>query len=173
MVIREFRSERGADGFSKTEQEQYRVLRLEQEGNGEYIYSVQVYTKGEKGNWVGGEKKFPTDYNGNFWTYIPFTFVGAIDNSEEIKKPPLLPLANLNLAHYRDSADFQESVFLYGATSILCKGCYMGMVRPSQKRGIYIGAKVLLPLPENGGLGIVQADPNTLAREAMKDKWEK
>ncbi|WP_252349411.1 DUF4055 domain-containing protein, partial [Acinetobacter baumannii] len=41
------------------------------------------------------------------------------------------------------------------------------------KRGIYIGAKVLLPLPENGGLGIVQADPNTLAREAMKDKWEK
>ncbi|EZI98913.1 hypothetical protein J966_3882 [Acinetobacter baumannii 44839_10] len=47
------------------------------------------------------------------------------------------------------------------------------MVRPAKKRGIYIGAKVLLPLPENGGLGIVQADPNTLAREAMKDKWEK
>ncbi|MFH4233194.1 hypothetical protein WAJ75_19525, partial [Acinetobacter baumannii] len=38
VVIREFKSERGADGFSKTEQEQYRVLRLEQEGNGEYIY---------------------------------------------------------------------------------------------------------------------------------------
>ena len=56
VVIREFKSERGADGFSKTEQEQYRVLRLEQEGNGEYIYSVQVYTKGEKGNWVGGEE---------------------------------------------------------------------------------------------------------------------
>ena len=34
VVIREFKSERGADGFSKTEQEQYRVLRLEQEGNG-------------------------------------------------------------------------------------------------------------------------------------------
>ncbi|EZI48552.1 hypothetical protein K023_4127 [Acinetobacter baumannii 25442_7] len=31
-----------------------------------------------------------------------------------------------------------------------------------QKRGIYVGAKVLLPLPENGGFGIVQADPNTL-----------
>ncbi|MFH4289383.1 DUF4055 domain-containing protein, partial [Acinetobacter baumannii] len=42
----------------------------------------------------------------------------------------------------------------------------------AKKRGIYIGAKVLLPLPENGDLGIVQADPNTLAREAMKDKWE-
>ncbi|EPZ7889467.1 DUF4055 domain-containing protein, partial [Acinetobacter baumannii] len=173
VVIREFKSERGADGFSKTEQEQYRVLRLEQEGNGEYIYSVQVYTKGEKGNWVGGEKKFPTDYNGNFWTYIPFTFVGAIDNSEEIKKPPLLPLANLNLAHYRDSADFQESVFYMGQPQYYAKGVTWEWYDQAKKRGIYIGAKVLLPLPENGGLGIVQADPNTLAREAMKDKWEK
>lgn len=173
VVIREFRSERGADGFSKTEQEQYRVLRLEQEGNGEYIYSVQVYTKGEKGNWVGGDKKFPTDYNGNFWTYIPFTFVGAIDNSEEIKKPPLLPLADLNLAHYRDSADFQESVFYMGQPQYFAKGVTWEWYDQAKKRGIYIGAKVLLPLPENGGLGIVQADPNTLAREAMKDKWEK
>lgn len=131
VVIREFKSERGADGFSKTEQEQYRVLRLEQEGNGEYIYSVQVYTKGEKGNWVGGEKKFPTDYNGNFWTYIPFTFVGAIDNSEEIKKPPLLPLANLNLAHYRDSADFQESVFIWGNLNIMRRVLIgSGMTKP-------------------------------------------
>lgn len=35
----------------------------------------------------------------------------------------------------------------------------------AKKRGIYIGAKVLLPLPGNGDLGIVQADPNTLARK--------
>lgn len=66
MVIREFKSERGADGFSKTEQEQYRVLRLEQEGNGEYIYSVQVYTKGEKGNWVGGQRNSQRIITGTF-----------------------------------------------------------------------------------------------------------
>ncbi|KNX84044.1 hypothetical protein RR30_18825, partial [Acinetobacter baumannii] len=171
VVIREFKSERGADGFSKTEQEQYRVLRLEQEGNGEYIYSVQVYTKGEKGNWVGGDKKFPTDYNGNFWTYIPFTFVGAIDNSEEIKKPPLLPLANLNLAHYRDSADFQESVFYMGQPQYYVSGVNWQWFDEAKARGIYVGAKVLLPLPENGKIGIEQANPNTLSREAMKDKW--
>ncbi|EXV73044.1 hypothetical protein J833_3936 [Acinetobacter baumannii 25691_10] len=52
-------------------------------------------------------------------------------------------------------------------------GVLIGSGLMRQKRGIYVGAKVLLPLPENGGLGIVQADPNTLAREAMKDKWEK
>ena len=81
-------------------------------------------------------------------------------------------MANLNLAHYRDSADFQESVFIWGNLNIMRRVLIgSGMTKP--KRGIYIGAKVLLPLPENGGLGIVQADPNTLAREAMKDKWEK
>lgn len=119
IVIREFTSERGADGFSKTEVEQYRVLRLEPDSEENYIYSVQVYAKGDKSTWVGGEKKFPTAYNGDFWSYIPFTFVGAIDNSEEIKKPPLLPLANLNLAHYRDSADFQEAVFIWANHSFM------------------------------------------------------
>jgi len=82
-------------------------------------------------------------------------------------------LANLNLAHYRDSADFQESVFYMGQPQYFAKGVTWEWYDQAKKRGIYIGAKVLLPLPENGGLGIVQADPNTLAREAMKDKWEK
>ncbi|EPV7659148.1 DUF4055 domain-containing protein, partial [Acinetobacter baumannii] len=79
----------------------------------------------------------------------------------------------LNLAHYRDSADFQESVFFMGQPQYYAKGVNWEWYDQAKKRGIYIGAKVLLPLPENGGLGIVQADPNTLAREAMKDKWEK
>ncbi|MEK5772805.1 hypothetical protein VXE29_19890, partial [Acinetobacter variabilis] len=56
VVIREFTSERGNDGFSKTDVEQYRVLRLEPDSEGNYIYTVQVYTKGDKGTWVGGEK---------------------------------------------------------------------------------------------------------------------
>lgn len=42
----------------------------------------------------------------------------------------------------------------------------------AKKRGIYIGAKVLLPLPKDGNIGIAQPNPNTLAREAMQDKWE-
>ncbi|EXS94212.1 hypothetical protein J792_3981 [Acinetobacter baumannii 44895_9] len=32
----------------------------------------------------------------------------------------------------------------------------------AKARGIYVGAKVLLPLPENGKIGIEQANPNTL-----------
>ncbi|MCL6184941.1 DUF4055 domain-containing protein [Acinetobacter baumannii] len=172
VVIREVVSTRGSDGFSKEDREQFRVLRLEPDENGEFAYSVQIYTKNDKGEYEGGPKKFPTDHSGRTWSYIPFTFVGAVDNSEEIKKPPLLALANLNLAHYRDSADFQESVFYMGQPQFYATGVNWAWYDEAKKRGIYIGAKVLLPLPENGDLGIVQADPNTLAREAMKDKWE-
>ncbi|MBJ9958392.1 DUF4055 domain-containing protein [Acinetobacter courvalinii] len=171
VVIRETVSVRGNDGFSKTETEQYRVLQLEPQERGEFVYSVQVFSANDKGEWVGSGKKYPTDYNGQFWSYIPFTFVGAVDNSEDIHKPPLLSLANLNLAHYRDSADFQESVFYMGQPQYFAAGVNWQWFDDAKKRGIYVGAKVLLPLPENGKIGIVQADPNTLSREAMTDKW--
>ncbi|OTT73161.1 hypothetical protein CAT75_03875 [Acinetobacter baumannii] len=171
VVIREVVSTRGSDGFSKEDREQFRVLRLEPDENGEFAYSVQIYTKNDKGKYEGGPKKFPTDHSGRTWSYIPFTFVGAVDNSEEIKKPPLLALANLNLAHYRDSADFQESVFYMGQPQYYVSGVNWQWFDEAKARGIYVGAKVLLPLPENGKLGIEQANPNTLSREAMKDKW--
>ncbi|MDC4781796.1 DUF4055 domain-containing protein [Acinetobacter baumannii] len=171
VVIREVVSTRGSDGFSKEDREQFRVLRLEPDEKGDFYYSVQIYTKNDKGKYEGGPKKFPTDYSGKPWTYIPFTFVGAVDNSEEIKKPPLLALANLNLAHYRDSADFQESVFYMGQPQYYVSGVNWQWFDEAKARGIYVGAKVLLPLPENGKLGIEQANPNTLSREAMKDKW--
>ncbi|MCA4182337.1 DUF4055 domain-containing protein [Acinetobacter baumannii] len=171
VVIREVVSTRGSDGFSKEDREQFRVLRLEPDEKGDFSYSVQIYTKNDKGKYEGGPKKFPTDYSGKPWTYIPFTFVGAVDNSEEIKKPPLLALANLNLAHYRDSADFQESVFYMGQPQYYVSGVNWQWFDEAKARGIYVGAKVLLPLPENGKLGIEQANPNTLSREAMKDKW--
>ncbi|WP_120755319.1 DUF4055 domain-containing protein, partial [Acinetobacter baumannii] len=83
----------------------------------------------------------------------------------------LLALANLNLAHYRDSADFQESVFYMGQPQYYVSGVNWQWFDEAKARGIYVGAKVLLPLPENGKLGIEQANPNTLSREAMKDKW--
>ncbi|NLH05759.1 DUF4055 domain-containing protein [Acinetobacter baumannii] len=171
VVIRGVVSTRGSDGFSKEDREQFRVLRLEPDENGEFAYSVQIYTKNDKGEYEGGPKKFPTDHSGRTWSYIPFTFVGAVDNSEEIKKPPLLALANLNLAHYRDSADFQESVFYMGQPQYYVSGVNWQWFDEAKARGIYVGAKVLLPLPENGKLGIEQANPNTLSREAMKDKW--
>lgn len=172
VVIEESISERGADGFSSESKLQYRVLRLEDVGQGEFAYTIEVYTKSEKGVWVGGGRKIPTDYNGDPWTYIPFTFVGAVDNSVEVDNAPLLELTDLNLAHYRDSADFQESVYYMGQPQYYATGMDWNWFDEAKKRNVYVGSKVILPIPLNGSFGIAQVEPNTLAREAMKDKWQ-
>lgn len=172
VVIEESISERGVDGFSIESKQQYRVLRLEDVGLGEFIYTIEVYSKSDKGVWAGNGRKIPTDYNGDTWSYIPFSFVGAVDNSAQIDNAPLLELADLNLAHYRDSADFQESVYYMGNPQYFASGMDWNWFDEAKKRGVYIGAKVILPLPQGGNLGITQVQPNTLSREAMKDKWQ-
>lgn len=172
VVIEESVSERGKDGFSIESKKQYRVLRLEDGGSGEFVYTIEVYTKSKEGVYVGGGRKIPTDYNGDPWSYIPFTFVGAVDNSAQIDNAPLLELADINLAHYRDSADFQESVYYTGQPQYYASGMDWNWFDEAKKRGVYVGAKVMLPLPQGGVIGIAQVDANTLAREAMKDKWQ-
>lgn len=100
--------------------------------------------------------------------FIPFTFVGATNNDEHPDQPPLLDLANLNLAHYRNSADYEESAFLIGQPMLAISGVTEEWV---EKRGaILFGSRSALPLPEGGSATLLQAGPNTLAKEAMTDK---
>lgn len=172
VVIEETISERGQDGFSTESKLQYRVLRLEDVGRGEFAYTIEIYSKSDKGVWVGNGRKIPTDYNGDPWSYIPFTFVGAVDNSAQIDNSPLLELTDLNLAHYRDSADFQESVYYMGQPQYYVTGVDWNWFQEARKNGVYIGSKTLMPIPKDGSFGIAQVEPNTLAREAMKDKWQ-
>src|SRR5206468_661127 len=40
--------------------------------------------------------------------FIPFTFVGATSLSPNVDKPPLLDLVEVNLSHYRSSADLEH-----------------------------------------------------------------
>ncbi|MDP0908071.1 hypothetical protein Q6322_30065, partial [Klebsiella pneumoniae] len=50
----------------------------------------------------------------DFWDEIPFTFVGAQNNDPSIDESPLAALVEINLGHYRNSADYEDSVFLCG-----------------------------------------------------------
>jgi len=100
--------------------------------------------------------------------FIPFQFVGAVNNDPAPDMPPLLDLANLNLAHYRNSADYEESAFLMGQPMLVMTGVTEEWV---EKAGaIRFGARVGLPLPADGDAKLLQAAPNTLAKEAMLDK---
>ena len=157
---------RTADGFERETKEQYRVLRLE-ENQTDYVYTVQVYKQNEKGEWIEGEKYTPTDYHGKTWSYIPFTFCGAVDNTDDIDNAPLLELADINLAHYRNSADVEESGFIVGQPIISMPDVTHEQYEIAKKEGLTVGSRRGFPTR----VEVVQAESNNLAKQLMDDKW--
>lgn len=152
------------DGFTLEQTVQYRVLRLI-----DGIYSQSVYDSDE--NHVS--TYIPTDATGNSWNEIPFTFVGSEGISPKVNPMPLLDLAQLNIGHLQNSADFEESVYVCGQpilvfTSDQSKEEFAA----SNPNGIKIGARAGINLGIDGSCQLLQASPNQLADVAMKRKEE-
>jgi len=114
----------------------------------------------------------PTNGNGERWREIPFTFVGARSNTWEITTPPMLGLCNLNIAHYRNSAAYEDSVYMLGQPQPYMTGVDNYDQEQMKKAGLYIGCGRVITLPKDSTLAYVQAQPNTLAKEAMDSKEE-
>ena len=163
VVIREIVEE--IDGFGVAEVEQWRALEL---AGG--AYSVTVWRKNEKGEPVIVSQVFPRDGAGNVWDQIPFTFVGAQNNDHSVDTPPLVDLARVNIAHYRNSADYEDSVFFVGQVQPYIIGVDDVWAIEAQKAGLYIGSRSPIMLPLGASFGLAQAAPNSMVREAMQDK---
>jgi hypothetical protein len=103
-------------------------------------------------------------------TEIPFFFIGSKTNSANIDDAPLQALIDINYAHFRDSADYQDSVFYVGQAQPWISGLTEEWRDFLIAQGIYVGSRAPIILPEGGQFGISQAQPNTLAHEAMIDK---
>jgi hypothetical protein len=165
------------DGYQVTAVEQWRELALgrlsTEDESGPIRYVVRIWRRsGEDG--AGAPEIFaeyePTDAAGNTWNTIPFTFVGAMDNNSEVDKPPLEDLSNLNIAHYRNSADFEESVFFVGQPTIAFTGLDDQWLKLMQDNGVYVGSREAIPLPVGASALMLQAQPNTLSQEGMRIK---
>ncbi|QQP97930.1 DUF4055 domain-containing protein [Lysobacter enzymogenes] len=104
--------------------------------------------------------------------FIPFAFVGAINNDSLPDLPPLMDLADLNLAHWRNSADFEESAFLHGQAQLVITGATEEW-RQANGGGIKFGARSAIVLDSGADAKLLQVAPNTMAQMAMKDKEEK
>lgn len=163
------------DGFKKEEKEQWRVLRLVNE---EYI--VQVYRKDQSGAFVVVPELSakPLDSTGKPFDEILFVMVGSDNNDPGIDDAPLLDMASMNIAHYRNSADHEESVFIVGQPTPVMGGLTKEWVeevwtnKEIMPNGVALGSRSPIPLPPNGFAELLQAAPNTLSFEAMKHKEE-
>ena len=152
----------GGDEFAHDTDTQYRVLRLRDDG-----YTQQLYRDGTPYT----EEFYPKRADGSVWDVIPGIFVGSKNNDSTIDDAPLSDIADVNIAHYRNSADYEESCFLTGQpTLFITHSLSMEQWFEYNPEGIKLGSRAGHVLGESGGATLVQADPNNLVLEAMKAK---
>jgi hypothetical protein len=161
LVVLEEEYETFDDGFATVSKKQWRELRLV---NGRYRLSIwRDEIQPLKTTW-------PTDAKGEPIDRLPFTFIGAENNDPTIDPPPLYDLSSVNVAHYRNSADHEESAFMLGQPTPYYAGLSKEWVDDVLKGEVQVGARAAIPLPVGATAGLLQPNPNTLASEAMVHK---
>lgn len=151
------------DGYTMVVRNQYRILRLR-----DGIYTMSLYREDTKQPTF--DTVIPLGANGKPLSEIPFVFVGIMNNDSVIDESPLYDLVSLNLAHYRNSADYEESVFLLGQPTPVWAGVDERWARDVWKKQVRLGSRSGVQLPLNGQAQLLQVDPNGLAKEAMDQK---
>jgi hypothetical protein len=168
VVVRE-EVESEDDGFESKLISQWRVMRLQDDGTLRVeIWKIQNGTTQQA--IPANQIFFPVDANGDPLREIPFTFIGSDDNDSEIDDPPLYDMAELNLAHYRNSADYEDSSFKVGQPTPVFTGLTQDWVTTVLKGQVEYGSTAAVPLPVGATAMLLQAQPNTLPYEAMQLK---
>lgn len=116
------------DEFSDKEVEQYRVLDLfdvtNEAGVVSTVYRVRVYQiEQQDGKEVEVLKSLAYPMiDGKPLDYIPFQFIGVDDVSWNVDEPPLIDLVDMNLSHYRVTADYEHGCHFTGLPTPVISG---------------------------------------------------
>lgn len=174
IVLRElYKAETDKGGFGAEDTVQYRVLRLDTSEGFSPIYTQEIWRQnGGSQEWTIAEGPFiPTQSDGNPFDFIPFKFIGWEHNTPDVNSVPLFDLADLNLAHYRNSADFEESTFIIGQPQMVFTGVTKDWVKEVWKgKGVKFGSRSAIALGPDAAAQIIQAEPNSLAQTGMELK---
>lgn len=163
-------------GFERTEVQQYRELSLgrmtgEDEAAAER-YVVRIWRASDSGAFEVVEEYAPLNGSGQPWKVIPFAFVGATNNDATPDQAPLYDLASLNIAHFRNSADHEESLFFAGQAQVWVTGADDQWIKAMQDAGIYMGSRAIGVAPQGGDVKLIQASAVSALAEEMARKVE-
>ena len=165
IVLRE-EYENSTDEFSSSIETRYRVLRRTAAGA-----TSQVYRLASNGIFAASESPvLMADAEGKSYEQIPFSFIGSENNDMFTDSPPLYDLAELNIGHYRNSADYEESAYICGQPTPYITGLTQQWVDSVMKGVISLGSRAAILLPAGATAGLLQATPNSLPKEAMEHK---
>lgn len=159
------------DGFLDFKMKQFRVLRLETDTG---KYRVEIWRSPSRGgtNYELDSNNifYPTDAQGNSLMEIPFTFIGARNNDPAMDAAPFASLASLNIAHYRNSADYEEACYTVGQPTMFVSGMTQEWFKNVLGGVLPFGSRVGVALNEGAVPHLIQVAPNTMPFEAMKHK---
>lgn len=145
--------------------EQYRVLFLNENGD----YQQDVWREGEI-----VESYLPKE-NGKPMKRIPFWFIGSVTNDEICDPAPLYDLAELNVGHFRNSADLEESSHMLSQpTPVVAPSQAFSLQawREANPFGITMGSRHGINVGYGGSMTLLQANENNLAKSLMERKEE-
>lgn len=161
MVVLKETVEVRQDEFTSSEVDQYRVLDLTPEG-----YRVRVMN--EDGDLLS--EAFPLQ-RGARMNYIPFIILGAGSSSVDVQKPPLLDLVETNIAHYRNSADYEHGLHFTGLPTP-----YVAGVQLEEGQTLSVGSMSAWVFPDPSAKADYlefKGDGLETLRNAMKDKEQR
>ena len=150
--------------FDYSTEPRYRVLILV---NG--VYEQRYYDDGGVMLWAST----PKDPKGQTFAEIPWSWLGSEDNDDSFDIPPLLDIANANIGHYMNSADYEDTSFLSGQPTLHID---IGDTSPDlwaseNPNGVLVGSRRGL-ITKGGKVEVVQPSPNIIPNDAMKRKEE-
>lgn len=154
--------------FDTDYQMYYRVLFLDENGH----YNDQKWRYVKDNEFTLESDSIPRTGQGTPWYVIPFTFVGSENNDDTVDFPPLTDLAEVNVGHYRNSADLEDSAFYAGQPQPWMSGVTDDYSRMFKESKLYIGSRYLLPVPKGEQFAFAAAPPNPVTRELMSDKLQ-
>lgn len=133
-----------ANPFGEKTETRYRVLDLDEAG----LYRVRVFR-------IQGEKDVQVDadvyplMNGKTLTFIPFVFIGPDGTDACLEEPPLIDLVDLNLAHYRVTADYEHGCHFTGLPTPWVAGYQPPIAAQGQPiEKLYIGSESAWVFPD-------------------------
>lgn len=155
------------DGYEQKMGRQLLVLRL----NDANLAESEILRKDDEGDWRSLGINAITDHSGKQLEDLPFYPYGSVNNDLELDDVPIYDIAELNVAHLRNSADYEESLFISQPTLVV-SGLTEQWVDEVLENGIAMGSRSGILLPQGGSAQLLQPSPNDKLEVAMRHKEE-
>lgn len=116
------------------------------------------------------------DFRGVQLEEIPFYFVGTVNNTARIdeaeQSAPVSALVDLNISHYKSTADHEDTIWLAGQATLVISGYNpISAENPSgDAKAIKTGSRTAILLEQGGTASLLQAAGNSMAFEWMQAK---